>query len=55
VTPSVGRTLEGALQFADEALYRAKDAGRNCIVVSEPEEHADVMTGMFRASLGAVR
>ncbi|MFW6344956.1 MAG: diguanylate cyclase [Halomonas sp.] len=29
-----GETLESALQRADEALYRAKEAGRNCLVVA---------------------
>jgi diguanylate cyclase (GGDEF)-like protein len=34
VEPTVGRTPQGALQFADEALYEAKRAGRNCVVIN---------------------
>ncbi|MEQ1634755.1 MAG: diguanylate cyclase [Planctomycetota bacterium] len=29
--PAAGRTLEGLTRRADEALYRAKAAGRNCV------------------------
>ena len=49
VAPTVGRTLQSALQFADEALYRAKAAGRNCIAVNSQEDYLKVRTGTFRA------
>lgn len=34
---SAGDALESAIMQADKALYRAKDAGRDRVVVSEPE------------------
>jgi diguanylate cyclase (GGDEF)-like protein len=48
VAPAVGRTPHGALQFADEALYQAKQAGRNCVVITDVEAYRLVKTGSFR-------
>jgi diguanylate cyclase (GGDEF)-like protein len=47
VGPRVGRSPEGAVQVADEALYSAKRSGRNCISVVDCDQ-ALFSTGTFR-------
>jgi diguanylate cyclase (GGDEF)-like protein len=48
VQPVNGRSHFGFIQLADEALYAAKERGRNCVVVMD-KEYAELSTGSFRS------
>lgn len=49
VSPGAERSLPGAIQLADEALYQAKEEGRNRVVIKEARI-AHIQTGRFRAT-----
>ncbi len=47
ILPGSARSLAGAIQMADEALYQAKEEGRNRVIIKESDSH--IQTGRFRA------
>ena len=53
--PVLGRAAHGLVGLADEALYAAKAAGRNCVVIRGPEDYSALDSGVFMAPAGRAR
>ncbi len=52
IEPLANRTPFGFIQLADEALYAAKERGRDCVVVMD-KEYEELRTGSFRHGASA--
>lgn len=51
IEPTLQRDPRGALQLADEALYTAKLAGRNCVELMDETQYQHLSTGVFSTAV----
>jgi hypothetical protein len=54
IEPSAERSHLGFIQLADEALYAAKERGRDSVVIMDTE-YSELTTGSFRKGARAAR
>jgi diguanylate cyclase (GGDEF)-like protein len=54
IEPNANRSYLGFIQLADEALYAAKERGRDCTVIMD-KEYEQLTTGSFRKSAAGRR
>jgi diguanylate cyclase (GGDEF)-like protein len=50
IAPEASRTAQGAIQLADEALYEAKRAGRDRLIIKGAVDYRSLRTGSFKAT-----
>jgi diguanylate cyclase (GGDEF)-like protein len=51
IEPSAHRRLRGALQLADQALYEAKESGRDKVELMDQAAHGALVTGVFSSAI----